>query len=54
MAFFFASPWAPSELVTVITVGIATGIEAISSTSTIRAMSARSDHCQAVASTTSW
>ena len=46
MAFFFASAWAPREFVIVMTVGIATGMEAISSTSTMRAMSASSDHCQ--------
>ena len=54
MAFFFASAWAPKELVTVITVGMATGMEAISNTSTMRAMSARSAHCQAVFTTMSW
>jgi hypothetical protein len=34
------------ELVTVITVGMATGMDAISSTSTMRAISASSDHFQ--------
>jgi hypothetical protein len=54
MAFFLARPWAPRELVTVITVGIATGMEAISSTSTMRAMSASSDQCQGCFTTISW
>ncbi|NEV65129.1 hypothetical protein [Thiorhodococcus minor] len=53
LAFFFASAWAPRELVTVITVGMATGMEAISNTSTMRAMSARSAHCQAACTTMS-
>ena len=53
MAFFFAKVWAPSELVTVITVGIATGMEAINSTSTMRAMTAKSVHSQSSSTTIS-
>ncbi len=53
MAFLRDRASAPSALVTVITVGIATGIEAISSTRTRRRMSTRSDALQEVDTITS-